>query len=53
MRQYDVMHMENRMVVDSEWRRWRSEPRRWAEDHDWDDDFDDEEVFEEDDIDEL
>ncbi len=39
--QYQITHMENRMLVDSEW------PDREKED------FDDGEAFEDDDIDEL
>ena len=38
--QYQITHMENRMLVDSEW------PDR-------EDDFDDDEEFEDDDIDEF
>ena len=40
--QYQITHMENRTLVDSEWPRTKD-----------DDDFDEDEVFEDDDIDEL
>ena len=42
MTQYQITHMENKMLVDELW-----------PDSEHDDDFDDEEVFEDDDIDEL